>query len=113
MSIEFLETDFDKVSCLANLLTARATGLAADSNEFEVLRRELLSNPNLVSILPQWLRLHRNLDTIAFPILKNSGPYIRIGYFPLHFLMVVSLVLIYKAVTYKTKDQTLSNHEKS
>lgn len=63
MSIEFLETDFDKVSYLANLLTARATGLAADSNEFEILRRELLSNSDLAQILPQWLRQHRNLDT--------------------------------------------------
>lgn len=63
MSIEFLETDFDKVSYLVNLLTARATGLAADSGEFEILRYELLSNPNLSSMLPQWLRQHRNLDS--------------------------------------------------
>jgi len=63
VSIEFLETDFDKVNYLANLLTARATGLAADSNEFEVLRRELLSNPVIAPMLPQWLRQHRNLDT--------------------------------------------------
>jgi len=63
VSIEFLETNFDKVSYLSNLLTARATGLAADSHEFEVLRHELLSNPELASMLPQWLRQHRNLDT--------------------------------------------------
>jgi len=63
VSIEFLETNFDKVSYLANLLTARATGLAADSYEFEVLRHELLSDPDVAPMLPQWLRLHRNLDT--------------------------------------------------
>lgn len=63
MSIEFLETDFDKVSYLLNLLTARATGLASDSGEFEVLRSELLSNSNLAPMLPQWLRQHRNLDS--------------------------------------------------
>ncbi len=63
MSIEFLETDFDKVSYLVNLLTARATGMAADSGEFEVLRHELLSNPSLAPQLPQWLRQHRNLGT--------------------------------------------------
>lgn len=63
MSIEFLKTDFDKVSYLLNLLTARATGMAADSREFEALRHELLSNPNLSSLLPQWLPQHRNLDT--------------------------------------------------
>ncbi|WP_299574482.1 nucleotide-binding protein [uncultured Shewanella sp.] len=63
MSTEFLETDFDKVSYLVNLLTARATGLASDSGEFEALRSELLSNPNLAPMLPQWLRQHRNLDS--------------------------------------------------
>ncbi len=62
MSIEFLETDFDKVSYLVNLLTAKATGLSADSNEFENLRRELLSNSNLAPMLPPWLRQQRNLD---------------------------------------------------
>lgn len=63
MSIEFLESDFDKVSYLVNLLTARATGLAADNHEFEALRHELLSNSNLSSMLPSWLRQHRNLDS--------------------------------------------------
>lgn len=63
MSIEFLEGDFDKVSYLVNLLTARATGLAADDHEFEVLRHELLSNSNLSPMLPNWLRQHRNLDS--------------------------------------------------
>tara|TARA_R110001592_G_scaffold361223_1_gene671385 strand:+ start:640 stop:1470 length:831 start_codon:yes stop_codon:yes gene_type:complete len=63
LSIEFLENDFDKVSYLVNLLTARATGLAAENSEFEVLRHELLSNPSLAPILPQWLRQHRSLDS--------------------------------------------------
>lgn len=63
MSIEFLESDFDKVSYLVNLLTARATGLAADDHEFEVLRHELLSKSNLSPMLPNWLRQHRNLDS--------------------------------------------------
>lgn len=63
MSIEFLETDFDKVSYLVNLLTARATGLSADDSEFQILRHELLSNPNLAPSLPSWLRQHRDLDS--------------------------------------------------
>ncbi len=63
MSIKFLETDFDKVSYLVNLLTARATGMASDSKEFEALRHELLSNEKIVMLLPQWLRQHRNLDS--------------------------------------------------
>ncbi len=63
MSIEFLENDFDKVSYLANLLTARATGLSAENSEFEFLRRELLQNSNIASMLPSWLKQHRNLDS--------------------------------------------------
>jgi hypothetical protein len=63
LSIEFLENDFDKVSYLVNLLTSRATGLQADSHEFEKLRQELLSKPNVSQLLPQWLKQHRNLDT--------------------------------------------------
>lgn len=63
MSIEHLETDFDKVSYLLNLLTAHATGGAANAREFEFLRHELLSNSDLVGRLPRWLRQHRNLDS--------------------------------------------------
>ncbi|SOD17259.1 nucleotide-binding protein [Nitrosomonas ureae] len=61
--MEFLKTDYDKVSYLVNLLTARATGLAAENNEFELLRQELLSNSNLSQYLLSWLRQHRNLDS--------------------------------------------------
>lgn len=63
MSIELLETDFDKVSYIANLLTARATGLAADDNEYQTLRSELFAKPELAPMLPPWLRHHRNLDS--------------------------------------------------
>lgn len=75
MSIEFLESDFDKVSYLANLLTARATGLAADDREFEILRRELLSNEHVAPMLPQWLRQHRNLDSFWGFIKPMFGTY--------------------------------------
>jgi predicted nucleotide-binding protein len=61
--MEFLENDFDKVSYLVNLLTAKATGLAADSGEFEILRHELLSNSDLSPMFPSWLRQQRNLDS--------------------------------------------------
>lgn len=76
MSIEFLETDFDKVSYIVNLLTARATGMAADSSEFEILRRELLSNPKLAPHLPQWLKQHRNLDSFWGFIKPKFGTYV-------------------------------------
>lgn len=75
MSIEFLESDFDKVSYLVNLLTSRATGLAADSREFERLRHELLSNPNVSPLLPQWLKQHRSLDNFWGFIKQKFGTY--------------------------------------
>ncbi|WP_445398997.1 TIR domain-containing protein [Zobellella sp. An-6] len=75
MSIEFLESDFDKVSYLVNLLTSRATGLAADSREFEILRHQLLSNPAVSPYLPQWLKQHRNLDTFWGFIKQKFGTY--------------------------------------
>lgn len=75
MSIEFLENDFDKVSYIVNLLTSRATGLAADSREFEILRLQLLSNPAVSPYLPQWLKQHRNLDTFWGFIKQKFGTY--------------------------------------
>lgn len=44
MSIEFLESHFDKVSYLQNFLSARATGNAADPSEYLELRHQLLSD---------------------------------------------------------------------
>jgi hypothetical protein len=82
LSIEFLETDFDKVSYLANVLTARATGMASDSREYEALRRELLSNPAIASDLPSWIRQHRDLDSFwgfiqpKFPSYAERRTYI-------------------------------------
>ncbi|ODA32878.1 TIR domain-containing protein [Planctopirus hydrillae] len=63
MSIEFLTTDFEKVSYLVNLLVARATGRSAESSEYETLRHQLLSNPAIADVLPAWLKTHRNLDS--------------------------------------------------
>lgn len=63
MQIDSLKTDFDEVSYLLNLLTARARGLAAENKEFETLRRDFLERQNLADLLPNWLRAHRNLDS--------------------------------------------------
>jgi predicted nucleotide-binding protein len=75
LSIEFLTTDFDKVNYLLNLLVARATGMSADSREFEQLRHELLSNDRLAGSLPQWLKQHRNLDSFWGFIKLKFGSY--------------------------------------
>lgn len=63
MSIEFLETDFDKVNYLLNLLRSKATGLKADDAEYSILRRELLSNTSLNKMMPEVLRQNRDLDS--------------------------------------------------
>lgn len=63
MTIEFLKTDFEKVSYLLNLLVAHATGQPADSAEYEALRRDLLTNPQLADELPSWVRTHRDLGS--------------------------------------------------
>lgn len=75
MSLEFLETDFDRVNYLVNLLTSRATGMAADSGEFEILLHELLSDSNLSSQLPSFLRQHGNLDSFWGFIKQKFGTY--------------------------------------
>lgn len=63
MSIEFLKTDFEKVSYLLNLLVAHATGKPAETREFEALRRELLTDTVIAPELPAWIRTHRDLDS--------------------------------------------------
>ena len=75
MSIEFLDTDFDKVSYLSSLLTARATGGSAENREYEALRYELLQNSDLKSVLPSWLTIHRNLDSFWGFIQPKFGSY--------------------------------------
>ncbi|MBT5823820.1 nucleotide-binding protein [Candidatus Peregrinibacteria bacterium] len=63
MSVEFLKSDFEKISYLQNMLVAHATGGSAESSEYETLRHELLSNKSITSKLPSWLKTHRNLDS--------------------------------------------------
>jgi hypothetical protein len=63
MSIEFLKTDFEKVSYLLNLLVAHATGKHAESTEYEILRHQLLSDQALADALPAWVKTHRNLES--------------------------------------------------
>jgi len=89
LSIEFLKNDFNKVSYLVNLLTSRATGLTADSREFEILRHELLSNQSLTPLFPDWLKQHRNLDTFwgfikqKFPTYAERRTYISEEFTPI------------------------------
>ncbi|EFF83603.1 hypothetical protein HMP0015_0926 [Acinetobacter haemolyticus ATCC 19194] len=82
MSIEFLKTEFDKVSYLANLLTARATGMTSEPNEYEKLRKDLLKNPTVAPHLPSLVKQHRSLDSFwgfiqpKFPTYAQRRTYI-------------------------------------
>ncbi|MCP1519359.1 putative nucleotide-binding protein [Pseudomonas migulae] len=75
MSLHFLETRFEKVSYLQNLLIANATGKPADSGEYEQLRHELLSDNEIANQLPSWLKLHRNLESFWGFIQPKFGTY--------------------------------------
>jgi predicted nucleotide-binding protein len=71
MSIELLQSSYDKVNYLVNLLMARATGSNASSEEFVVLRSELFQDTDISHLLPGWLRQQRDLDTF-WEFIKNK-----------------------------------------
>lgn len=62
MSTDFLTSTLDKTNYLCALLKAKATGNESSDQEFQQLRRELLSNDELASLLPPWLKLTRDLS---------------------------------------------------
>lgn len=63
MSIEFLNTDYEKIEYLCNLLIDRATGGIGYESEYKSLRSELLGKSLISEYLPNWLRTIRNLDS--------------------------------------------------
>ncbi|CAH2706321.1 TIR-like domain-containing protein [Xanthomonas campestris pv. nigromaculans] len=75
MSIQFLETRFDKANYLVNLLVAHATGVSADSAEYETLRQELLADPEVAPLMPAFVRTNRNLASFWGFIKSKYGTY--------------------------------------
>lgn len=75
MSLEFVDTDFEKVTYLVSLLTAHATGEQASDADYIQLRTQLLRNPQLNDLLPAWLRTHRNLGSFWPFIKERYGTY--------------------------------------
>lgn len=63
MTIRFLENNFDKISYLQNLLSARATGNAADPTEYIKLRHQLLKDGEIGPRLPPFIRQHGTIDS--------------------------------------------------
>jgi Abortive infection C-terminus len=62
MSIEHLENDFEKAQYLQSLLINLATGNGAENAEYLELRQYFLDNPATKSLLPSWVRTHRDLS---------------------------------------------------
>lgn len=63
MSMKFLRTPFEKANYLATLLTSHASGGKADTNEYSVLRQELLSMPDIEQLVPSFVRVNRDLTS--------------------------------------------------
>lgn len=63
MSIEFLRTPLEKASYLAALLSTRASGGKADTNEYGALRHELLSRADTADLVPEFVRINRDLTS--------------------------------------------------
>lgn len=75
MSIDFSHTKFDKANYMVNLLVAHATGNPAESSEYEVLRQELLSDPQIAPLIPSFVRTNRNLGSFWSFIKGKYGTY--------------------------------------
>lgn len=75
MSIKFLESHFDKVSYLQNLLSARATGNAADPTEYFQLRHQLLNDSEIGHRLPPFVKQHGTLDSFWTWIKQKFSTY--------------------------------------
>lgn len=63
MSLDFLQTKFDKANYMVNLLVAHATGGSANSSEYEALRQELLADAEVAPLMPSFVRTNRNLSS--------------------------------------------------
>lgn len=75
MSLDFLESSFDKANYLLNLLVAHATGSPAVPLEYEILRQDLLSDPIAAPLIPSFVRTHRNVGSFWTFIKGQFGTY--------------------------------------
>ena len=75
MSTSIHQTKFEKASHLVNLLVAHATGNPADSSEYEALRHELLTDSEVTSLIPAFVRTNRNLSSFWGFIKGKFGTY--------------------------------------
>jgi hypothetical protein len=62
MSLENLETDFERAEYLQNLLISLGTGGTADNSEYKELRQYFLNNFGTKSLVPSFIKTNRDLD---------------------------------------------------
>lgn len=75
MSTSVQQAKFEKASHLVNLLVAHATGNPSDSSEYEALRKELLADSEVSSLMPEFVRTNRNLSSFRGFIKGKFGTY--------------------------------------
>lgn len=89
MNLEFLRTPLDKANYLATLLSSRACGGNADTNEYSALRQDLLSMPEIEDLVPSFVRQNRDLTSFwhfiqhKFPSYKERRTFISEQFTPL------------------------------
>lgn len=71
---EVPESPLERVRFLENVMISRATGnLLAGDDHYEFLRRELMYDPSVKGLLPDFVRACRTLD-VFWPYIKNKAP---------------------------------------
>jgi hypothetical protein len=60
--MENFENDLERATYLQTILISRATGKEADEDEYRELRRSLIDNSTLNTLLPSWIRTSRSLS---------------------------------------------------
>jgi hypothetical protein len=67
-----IPASLERAMMMENLMTARATGLGADSAMYELLRREFMASETLKPLLPDFVRTCRTLD-VFWPCIKGRA----------------------------------------
>ncbi|WP_417667182.1 abortive infection family protein [Pseudidiomarina sp.] len=73
--LEHLETLFDRIEYLQNLLIDRATGGLGNEHHYQWLRKEALDNPVIKNMMPRCVKVNRNLDQFWQFIKFEHGTY--------------------------------------
>jgi len=73
-TLDELKTDYDRGTCLVDVLMDRATATSGDDSAFLQLRSHFLSDDILSQLLPKWFRSQRSLDQF-FRFVQGKFPH--------------------------------------